>query len=118
MNGTPVRLFLDEHIWKGLTKTLQARGYDAISIVDVERSADDEPVLEIATMQGRAVLTFNVKDFAPLSQVWYERGQEHAGIILSGEISQSQLVRRTIRLLETITAEELHNNVRWLEDFK
>lgn len=118
MNGAPIRLLLDEHIWKGLTKALAARGYDAVSIVDIKRSAKDEPVLELATKQGRSVLTFNVVDFLPISQVWYERGQDHAGIILSKRIPPSELVRRTVRLLERVTAEEMYNNVRWLSDFK
>ena len=118
MTGTPVKLLLDEHVWKELTKILKARGYDAVSIVDVNRSADDEPILELATSQGRAVLTFNVSDFAPLSQVWYEAGKEHAGIVLSHQVSNAELTQRTIRLLQTLSAEELRNNVRRLEDFK
>lgn len=109
---------LDEHIWKELTTILKARGYDAVSIVDLDRSADDEPILELATAQGRAVLTFNVSNFAPLSRLWYEAGKEHAGIVLSHQVSNAELVQRTIRLLQTISAEELWNNVRRLEDFK
>lgn len=118
MNGAPLRLLLDEHIWKGLTKVLKDRGYDALSIVDINRSADDEPILELAAAQGRAVLTFNVKHFGPLAFIWYERGKNHAGIILSEEIPQGELVRRTIRFLEAVTAEEMENSVRRLEDFK
>lgn len=46
MSGTPIKLMLDEHIWKELTKVLRKHGYDAVSIVDVNRSAEDEPILE------------------------------------------------------------------------
>ena len=90
MNGTPIKLILDEHIWKGLTKALKELGYDAISIVDIDRGAADAPILELATTLGRAVLTFNVKHFAPMSSLWYEAGRDHAGIIT--------------RLLQTISA--------------
>jgi predicted nuclease of predicted toxin-antitoxin system len=118
MSGTPLRLMLDEYIWKELTKVLKERGYDALSIVDVSRSAADETILELASTQGRAVLTFNVRHFGPLAQIWYERGKNHARIILSEEISQTELIRRTIRFLEAVTAEDMENNVRRLEDFK
>ena len=63
MTGMPIKLMLDEHIWKGMTKALKARGYDAVSIVDIDRSAADEPILALATEQGRAILTFNVREF-------------------------------------------------------
>lgn len=118
MTGTPIKLMLDEHIWKGLTKALKQRGYDAVSIVDVSRSADDEPILELASAQGRAVLTFNVKDFSPMSSIWYDAGKDHAGIILSTEIPPGELVKRTTRLLQTISAEEIKNSARWLDEFK
>lgn len=118
MTGTPIKLMLDEHIWKGLTKALKQRGYDAVSIVDISRSAEDVPILELATAQGRCVLTFNVKHFAPMSTLWYEAGRDHAGIILSTEVAPGELVRRCTRLLQSISAEEIKNSARWLDEFK
>lgn len=118
MNGTSIKLLLDEHVWKGLTKALQERGYDAVSIVDLSQSADDEPLLEIAAAQGRTVLTYDADDFPGIASLWYEAGREHAGIVLSQEIPPGELLRRTLRLLQTVSAEEIRNITRRLEDFK
>lgn len=82
MTGNPIKLLLDEHIWEGLTGALTQRGYDVIHIVNTEhRGIDDEPLLVLATSEGRAVLTYNVRDFAPLVRLWYEAGREHAGVV-------------------------------------
>lgn len=118
MNPSPIKLMLDEHVWKGLTRLLAEHGYDAVSIVDVNRSINDEPLLALATSEGRAVLTYNIKDFVPLAELWYEAGRDHAGIILSRQLPQGELVNRTLRLLEILGADEIHNNVRRLDDFK
>jgi len=53
MTGTPIRLYLDEHIWRGLTAVLQVRGYDALHVQDAQRGGlDDEAQLVFATEQG------------------------------------------------------------------
>ncbi|MEK7276482.1 MAG: DUF5615 family PIN-like protein [Chloroflexota bacterium] len=119
MTGTPLKLFLDEHIWRGLTEALRKRGYDAIAVEDVgKKGEDDEPLLVFATTQGRAILTYNISDFSPLAKVWYEAGRDHAGIILSKNLEKGELLRRVTKLLETVTAEEMKNAVRYLQDFK
>jgi predicted nuclease of predicted toxin-antitoxin system len=69
-----IKLFLDEHIWEGLVDVLTERGYDVVHINRTEyRGIDDEPLLELAASQGRAVLTFNSKDFGPLIASWWEK---------------------------------------------
>ena len=68
MTGTPIRLYLDEHIWRGLTAVLQVRGYDALHVQDAQRGGlDDEAQLVFATEQGRSLLTYNIKHFTPLA---------------------------------------------------
>ncbi|MBI3362087.1 MAG: DUF5615 family PIN-like protein [Chloroflexi bacterium] len=119
MTGTPLRLYLDEHIWQGLTSALRNLGYDALHVVEAKReSLSDEEQLEFATDQGRAVLTYNAKDFAPMAQLWYEAGRDHAGIVLSEETEPGELLRRVKKLLETVSAEEMKNAVRYLQEFK
>ena len=119
MTRTPVKLLLDEHIWTGLTDALEKQGYDALHILDTDQSGlDDEPLLAFAAAQERAVLTYNVKHFAPLVSLWYEAGKEHAGIIFSVQLPPSELLRQTLKLLEALSADELKNTVRWLQEFK
>jgi hypothetical protein len=33
MNSEPIKLLLDEHIWRDLTEALTKRGYDVLHIV-------------------------------------------------------------------------------------
>lgn len=109
---TRIKLFLDEHIWQGLSQALRELGYDALHVYDVGRGEmeDDE--------QGRAVLTFNLEHFVPLAALWYETGRAHAGILLSQELQRGELLRRVKHLLAALSAQELANTVRFLNDFK
>ena len=45
-------------------------------------------------------------------------GKEHYGIVVSNEISQGELQRRVTKLLESVTAQELKNTIRYLQEFK
>ena len=82
------------------------------------RSIDDEPLLALAASEGRALLTFNVRDFVPLISLWVEIGREHAGVILSKELPPSELLKRVEKLLTTLSADDLTNTARWLSEFK
>jgi hypothetical protein len=74
--------------------------------------------LVFATAQGRTVLTYNVWHFVPLVRLWYEADREHAGVIFSVQLPPSELLRQIERLLVTLSADELQNTVRWLQEFK
>jgi hypothetical protein len=47
-----------------------------------------------------------------------EEGKEHWGIILSNREPIGELLRRILRLLNSVSADELKNQVRWLNEFK
>ena len=119
MTSQPLKLLLDEHIWEGLAEALIQQGYDVVHLNHTtQRGIDDEPLLAYATAEGRAVLTYNSRDFVPLVRLWYEAGQEHAGVILSVQLPRGELLHQTEKLLDTLTADELKNTIRWLQEFK
>jgi hypothetical protein len=64
------------------------------------------------------VLTYNIKDFSPLARLWYEAGRDHAGIILSVELEHGDLLRQVLKFLTAVSAEEMANGVRYLQEFK
>lgn len=109
------RLLLDEHIWAYLAKLLREQGFDVIHVneVDLVATPDDE-IMEYAVGEHRAVVTFNIKHYIPLSIQYFEDGKEHYGVVVSKAISQGELQRRVTKLLESVTAEELMNAVRYL----
>ena len=119
MSDEPIRLLLDEHVWEGLVDALAQRGYDAIHIAHTgQRSIDAEPLLALAAAQGRALLTCNARHFVPLVRLWYQTGREHAGVILSVQLLPADLLKQVERLLTMLSADELKNTVRWLQEFK
>jgi predicted nuclease of predicted toxin-antitoxin system len=119
MTNEPIKLLLDEHVWEGLAKALTQRGYDVVHSSNTgQRGMDDEPLLALATTQGRAVLTYNARHFVPLVRLWYEAGRVHAGVLLSTHLPPGELLRQVERLLATLSAGELKNTVRWLQEFK
>lgn len=118
MTRIPPKLLLDEHVWHGLIPALDASGFDVLHLNDTDRrSISDEDVLAFASSESRAVLTYNTRHFVPLARQWFEEGREHSGIILSTQVSRSILLRSVRNLLETLSAQELHNTVRWLQEF-
>ena len=107
-----VALYTDSHITRILAKELKARGFDALSAHDVGNSdLDDADHLAYAAEHQRALLTFNAKDFVPLFSEWWAQGRIHAGVIVSEQIPLSELLRRTLNLLNTMTAREMENNL-------
>jgi hypothetical protein len=77
--------------------------------------------LAFASNEHRAILTFNLRDFAPLHESWTTAGKPHAGIILSQQLGSRHygiLLARMLRLLDQLTAEEMRNNMVHLEQFK
>jgi len=109
------KLLLDEHIWAYLAKLLRKQGFDAIHVNEVDLNGiPDDKIMPYAVGEHRAVVTFNIKDFIPLAVQYYEDGKEHYGIVLSNQISRGELQKRVIKLLKSVTAEELMNAVRYL----
>lgn len=117
MIHTPPKLLLDEHVWQGLVGALAGTSYDVQHLSETDqRGISDEEELSFASSEGRAVITYNTKHFVPLARRWYAEGREHCGIILSPQISPGDLVHCVRNLLETLSAQELHNTVRWLQE--
>jgi predicted nuclease of predicted toxin-antitoxin system len=119
-----IRLLIDEDVSKGpqLAAALRRRGFDAVAVQEVGRMGffDDE-LLDYAVAEGCAFLTFNIKDFVRYAREWYEAGKEHPGIIVSAHLTGRQfgeLLRCTLNLLNTMTAREIRNTVRFLQEFR
>jgi predicted nuclease of predicted toxin-antitoxin system len=117
-----VSLYTDEDVTSDLAPALRRRGYLAQGTVEAGNgSLSDGAQLAYATKSGMAILTYNIQDFVPLPQAWFLSGREHCGIILSEQFSQHQfgeLLRRVLRLLNRWTADELHNQIVFLQQFK
>jgi predicted nuclease of predicted toxin-antitoxin system len=115
----PPKLHLNEHLSPRLAEQLRKYGFDVTSTLELGMvEADDDEQLAFAASQQRAFVTFNHRHFAALHAQYITGGKEHWGIILSTEESPGVMRRRLLRLLNTLPAEELKNQMRWLNEFK
>ena len=113
-----IRLYLDEDSMdKELVRALRARGVDVATALDAGMTGryDDEH-LEYATAESRVLYSFNVGDFYALHTACLAQGKTHAGIVLSQQqhYSIGEQMRRLLKLIAEISAEEMHSRVEFL----
>ena len=78
-----ISLLLDEDVRPLLAEILRQRGYDAVHVLDLERTGKtDAEQLEFAVSQQRSILTHNIRDFLGLDRHYRASGKEHFGILL------------------------------------
>lgn len=103
---------------KALYNALMERGHDVTRTptewMPLDASAEGQ--LLGATAQGRAIFTFNIRDFIVLG----ERHPRHAGIILAYQKSMSlnKLINALDHVLRETDAEEWVGQTRWLNDWR
>jgi predicted nuclease of predicted toxin-antitoxin system len=116
-----IRLYIDEHVWLKLAAQLRERGFDAVNVYEEGRDGlSDEEQWEYAAAQGRAFLTFD-KDggrFVDMAADYFYAGWPFYGLIISAQLPRGELLRRMLNLLNSVSADEMMNVVRFLEDFK
>lgn len=81
-----MRLWLDEMVPAEVARQLRALGHDVEAVQERNNrwawALDDRAQLEVATREGRALVTFNLRDFVPISREWAEAGRRHLGLVL------------------------------------
>lgn len=113
-----IAFFADEDVYGELAAILPTSGFDAVSAPEAGRLNESDPAhLESCHAHGRAIITFNVGDFAALHQVWLAAGKHHSGIIASYQRPIGDLMRRVLRLARTLTAEEIVDRLEYLSDW-
>jgi predicted nuclease of predicted toxin-antitoxin system len=112
-----IALLLDEDVRPLLGEILRQRGHDVVHVIEVGRAGNtDANQLAYAASQRRAVLTHNIRDFRQLNRQYHEESREHFGILLSDQVPLRDLLRRTLRFLSVRKAEEVRNNILWLNE--
>jgi predicted nuclease of predicted toxin-antitoxin system len=113
-----VRLYLDEDVHPDLAQEVQKAGFDCEAAIEAGmRTKGDEEQLEYAARQGRCILTFNIGDFHALATQWAKACKTHSGILLTKQVSRQglgTLLKQVLQFLNTTSADEMHNVVRFL----
>ncbi|MEA2582599.1 MAG: hypothetical protein QOF33_684 [Thermomicrobiales bacterium] len=119
IEGLSIRSYLDHHVHERFAVDLRRRQFDVVLAKEVgNERASDETHLHWAREHGRVLLTSDFDDYPNLAEKWFFEGRDHAGIILleqPGRISYGRLLRRLLRLLDTLAADDLINLVEWLD---
>lgn len=113
------RLHLDaDASIKAVYHALRERGHDVTRTPNdwITFDADDKAQLLGATAQGRALFTFNVRDFLVLAK----RYSTHHGILIA--VQNRWTIRELIESLDRALTQTQDSDwlgaVRWLNDFK
>ncbi len=114
-----IKLYLNENIHIRVAKPLIRRGFDVVTTDESGRKGqNDFQQLEFATKQKRAVVSFNIKDFAVLHKEFKEAGKEHYGIIVSKQIPIGELLKRLLNLCNSFVVEDMKNRLEYLSEWK
>ena len=113
-----LRLYLDEDSSDAdLLKALRLRGIDVVAAPEaglVGRA--DEEQIRWATQQKRVLYSFNRRDFYRIHSQMLREDQSHCGMILGTQqrYSVGEQMRRLLRLVNSLSAEQMHNRVEFL----
>ena len=103
---------------RALCNALLKRGHDVTRTPTewMPFDASDEQQLLGATAQGRAIFTYNIRDFIVLG----ERYPHHAGILLARQkrMSLTELINALDLVLWETDADEWIGQTRWLNDWR
>ncbi len=115
MNRLFIELYLDEDVDVLVATLLRAHGFTALTTAEAGRRGDkDAQQLVYAASHGMAVLTHNRGDYEALAREYAATGQTHFGIIIAVRRPAHDLLRRLLRILNHVTADEMQNQVRYM----
>jgi len=112
------KIYLNENLsWK-IAKALREYGHDVVSSHEFGMNAEeDEEQFDFAFSEKRAVLTNNFGDFVRLFDEYASSRKDHYGVILTTKCTIGTTIKRLRKLLENVTAEQMKNQIRWLNEF-
>jgi len=110
-----IELYLDEDVDVLIAQLMRARGFVVVTTQEAgQLGNNDAEQLAYAVSQHKTLLTHNRVDFEALAQTYLTAGQPHDGIIVAVRRPPRAIAQRLLRLLNAVTAEEMHNHVRYI----
>ena len=110
-----IEFYLDEDVDVLIAQLLRPRGFVVVTTQEAGqlRNSDAEQ-LAYAVRQHETLLTHNRVDFEALAQTYFAASQPHDGIIVAVRRPPREIARRLLRILTSVTAEEMQNQVRYI----
>jgi predicted nuclease of predicted toxin-antitoxin system len=115
MNQLFIELYLDEDVNVLVADLIKARGFQAITVREAgQLGKSDAEQLAYAVNHQKVLLTHNRVDFERLAQSYFDRSQNHFGIIIAVRNPPQEITRRLLIILDRVTADEMQNQVRYV----
>jgi len=113
-----IKVYLDEDVHTFIAQALRLRGWEALTTEEAgRRGADDRDQISFATAQEYAILTYNSNDYPRLHYEIVTGGGTHAGIILATQENPRQTIRAQFNLLNSLSAEAIHGQLVYLNNW-
>ena len=110
-----IELYLDEDVDVLVADLVRARGFVAVTTRDAGYlGANDLGQLSFAASQQKTLLTHNRGHFERLATDFQAAGQRHNGIIIAVRHPPYELLRRLLRILNNVPAEEMRDQLRYI----
>ena len=106
-----IKFYMDEHVPKAVTKGLQRRGVDVLTVRERGTfAASDEEHLTLAAEIGRVLFTQDA-DFLRL----HAGGVPHAGIVYAHQQTEIGVIIRGLMLVyQVLEPQDMHNHVEFV----
>src|SRR5215204_3200001 len=110
-----IELYLDEDVDVNVAMLIRRRGFTATTTQEASmlRTSDAEQ-LAYSVENGNAILTHNRNDFLALAKKYDFERKDHWGIMIARRRTPHEIVRRLVLLLNSVTADEFQNQVRYI----
>jgi predicted nuclease of predicted toxin-antitoxin system len=107
--------YADENVNPRIVAGLRRHGMDIVSVRERGQfGTDDEVLLNMATAEGRLVLTSDT-DFLRIHSRWMSTGRSHAGIVFWAQnLTIGYVIRRVLSFTSQTAPANAANAVRFL----
>jgi len=113
LNRVFAELYLDEDVTVVLAEVLRARGFSVTTTQEAGQLGNsDEDQLASATRRAKVILTHNRLHFEALGSAYFEAGRPHGDTIIAVRRDYRELARRVVILLNSLTPDEMANQIR------
>jgi uncharacterized protein with PIN domain len=108
-------IYLDEDVSNLVARLLRSRGIDVETVQEQQMLGKSDPEqIAHATSLKRCILTHNRVDYEEIHLQYLSNTMTHFGIIVIPQKNPHDIVARTMVLLDTLTADELENQLIYI----
>ncbi|GJL67213.1 MAG: hypothetical protein NPIRA05_21840 [Nitrospirales bacterium] len=114
----PLKVYLDEDVHHLIAHALILRGWETHTTIEAGLSGtSDLQQIQFATKNSYAIISYNSSDFPRLHYEILNTGNHHSGIIVATQDNPRNNVKALLSLLNTFSAEDLVDQLVYLNNW-